>query len=176
MKNKVVSVLTMVYGGLEAAFGLFSLLGIFMQRLMMRATPSFSHPNFHGGSLEFWLRIEITHNVWLVFMPFLIVLGFLFVVSGYQLYKNKGVSVPLIRVSSLSIILWFVLYAVINVLWLPYITRGFELNHAFLILLMILSMVMSFVMTCGYPVFLLFYLPRISRTNEPSLRQGASGP
>lgn len=173
MKNKVVSVLTMVYGGLEAFFGLGLLFIIIMQKIMIWSA-SLSHPKYNARSWIIWQNIEITHNVWAVFAPFLILLGVLFFISGYHLYQNRPVGLRLVRVASVSIILWFVLYAVINVLWLPYITRGFELNHTFLIPLMILSMVMSFVMICGYPVFLLFYLPRMSRTTEPSLKQGVS--
>jgi hypothetical protein len=158
MKNKVVSVLTMVFGSLEAVFGFFSLLGIFMQRLMMRATPSVSHPEVHRGSMEFWLRIEITHNIWLIFMPFLIALGILFVVSGYQLYKNKKIGVPLIRGASISIVLWFILYCLISLSFGPYLFNIPEMNDVSFKIFLVLSGIISFVVICGYPVFLLLYL------------------
>jgi hypothetical protein len=171
MKTKVISVLTMVYGGGTAVFGLFFIAIIFLQKLMFSTMPS--SVNFVNQRLY----METLHNIWLVFMPMLIVLGFLFVLSGYCLYNARDVGKRLAQGSSIAVILWFAFYALIlEVKAGAMMENTFFLNNFLYVPFVVFSYLMSFVMLCGYPVFLLFYLPRISRTTEPSLRQGASGP
>lgn len=177
MKTKVVSILTMVYGGCAAGFGLFFMIIVFMQKWMISGMPSSANPEFQARLMEQRLYMETLHAIWLIFIPFLVVLGLLFAFSGYQLYKDREIGKRIAYGSSLSTVLWFALYAVISTtLGGPLARKMFGLNDFLFVLFGIFSYLVSFIMICGYPVFLLFYLPRTFRHLEPSLRQGASGP
>jgi hypothetical protein len=155
MKTKVISVLTMVYGGCTAVFGLFFLVIIFLQKLMFSAMPS--SVNFMNQRLY----METLHNIWLIFMPLLIFLGLLFLFSGYHLYKSRLVGKRLTQSASIAVILWFAFYAfILEVKAGAMMENTFILNNIVYVPFMVFSYLMSFVMICGYPVFLLFYLSR----------------
>ena len=145
----------MVYGGCTAVFGLFFLVIIFLQKLMFSAMPS------TVNMMDQRLYMETLHNIWLVFMPLLIFLSLLFLFSGYHLYKARLVGKRLTQGASIAVILWFAFYALIlEVKAGAMMENTFFLNNILYIPFMVFSYLMSFVMICGYPVFLLFYLSR----------------
>ena len=155
MKTKVISVLTMVYGGGSAVFSLFFIAIIFLQKLMFSTMPS--SVNFVNQRLY----LETLHNIWLIFMPLLIFLGLLFLFSGYHLYKARLVGKRLTQGASIAVILWFAFYAlIVEVKAGAMMENTFFLNDILYVPFMVFSYLMSFVMICGYPVFLLFYLSR----------------
>jgi len=100
--------------------------------------------------------MDLVHNVWSIFMPFLFIIGLLFVFSGYKMHQQRVIGKSIARIASLSIILWFILYGALSISLVPFL--GFEdVNSLFFKILMAFSFVMSYVFICGYPTFLLFY-------------------
>ncbi len=167
----------MVYGGGAVGFSLFFMILVFMQKWMVSGMPSSANPGFQARLMEQRIYMETLHSIWLVFMPFLVILGLLFAFSGYQLYRGREIGKRIAFGSALSTVLWFALYAVISTTSGGALARKmFGLNDTLFVLFGIFSYLVSFIMICGYPGFLLFYLPRISRTTEPLLRQGVSAP
>lgn len=78
--KKDIKTIYLSLGGFYAVFGAFALLTNFMQTMMMPnidAQPDVSFSNY----------LNVLHEIWIVFMPLLIILGLSYVVLGLLFQK-----------------------------------------------------------------------------------------
>jgi hypothetical protein len=149
LSSKTISDLSKLYGLLGILFGSGLILFQFIQRMFFSADSFPSTPQ-----MDFKLYFTALNKLWLTYIPFMILIGGMFFLSGYFISKNYKYGKMVLILSSTLNIIWYILYAVAS--WhdiLPLILNAFSPN-TFMISYTLTGMVM-----CAYPLFLLFYLP-----------------
>jgi len=107
MKAKSSGVISIIYGFLGCGFGVFALLTIYAGQKMIN--------NFKATGDRISKMINYfaaLQNVWLVYMPLMIIIGLIYVSSGLLLKKEKkeGISVGIF--AAILNLIWFAGYAI----------------------------------------------------------------
>jgi hypothetical protein len=150
MKAKNAGLVTMVYGAVGCGFGLFALLITYVENKMIvnfKSTDQLEKMKIYFHALQ---------NVWLIFMPLMILIGLIYLLSGYYLKKQRKEGISVGIVATILNILWFIGYVmslITNVMPVfPHrIDPAVEIS--------IFSLVG--IITCLYPIYFLFIFKRI---------------
>jgi hypothetical protein len=151
MKAKSSGLISLIYGFLGCGVGAFSLLMIYVGQKMLGDFKS-------TGDQILRMRIYFTalHDTWLTYMPLMIIIGFIYVLSGWLLKKEKkeGISVGIL--AAILNLLWFVGYAVsLNTNVLPIFPRNLRpAEQTF-------AIAIAGIFMCLYPLYFLFTFKRI---------------
>ncbi len=151
MKAKSSGLISIIYGFLGCGGGVFSLLAIYLGQKMIG--------NFKStGDQILKMNIYFTalHDVWFIYMPLMIIVGVIYVLSGWLIKKGKkeGISVGIF--AAILNLLWFAGYAMsVNTNVMPVFPHKLQPPEQ------IFAFVITGIFMCLYPLYFLFSFKRI---------------
>ena len=152
---KAVSIITIVYGGLGSIWSMIGLLVISIQKMVFHFIPD---QNLQDMPLNFHDFIGSIHQLYLIFMPLMLIIAIFYLISGIRLLKETSHAVNLTRLTAILNILWYIGYA-INIVNLSQVfTADIDISGELIHRIMIIGVSFGAIFACGYPVFLLIYL------------------
>jgi surface polysaccharide O-acyltransferase-like enzyme len=103
--KKDVKTICLYIGGLYAAFGALALLMVKMQNMMFSDFVTNTDDSFQNA-------INILHNIWTVYMPFLILIGICYLVFGLLYHKIQADKYQINLVLSIISLIWVIAYSI----------------------------------------------------------------
>jgi hypothetical protein len=139
------------YGIFYSLYGLFSLLFLFVFKFMLNSSPM--NPSIIKMS-HFFTALR---SVWLIYIPIMIVIGLLYMLSGWLIKKKnqKGIAVGIS--ASILNFFWFAGYVVSGILDVFPYWPGKLPPVAFLIIVLVFWTIVF----CSYPFYFLLTFKRI---------------
>lgn len=150
MKAKSSGLISIIYGFVGCGFGVFALLMIFMGQKMIR--------NFESTDQIDKMRIYFAalQQVWLIYMPLMIIIGLIYVLSGVLLKEDKKGGISAGIFAGILNLLWFAGYAIsVNNNVMPVFPHKLEPA------LQIFAISIAGIFICLYPLYFLFTFKRI---------------
>jgi len=139
------------YGIALSLLGLFSLLFLFVVKFMLNRSPI--NPSIIKMS-NFYTALQ---SVWLVYMPIMIIVGLLYMLSGWLIKNNKQKGIAVGISASIINFFWFAGYVVSGILDVFPVYPGTLPPVAFLIVVLVFWTVIVY----AYPVYFLLTFKRI---------------
>ncbi len=150
MKAKSIGLFSIVYGVIGCGFGLFALLITYaVQKMIVNFKPTEQVEKMK-------IYIKALQDVWLIYMPAMILIGLIYLFSGYLLNKHRkqGISVGMVA-------------AIFNILW----SAGYTMNiisnvipvssHPLKPAVQIFVTAIVGIVTCLYPLYFLLTFKNI---------------
>lgn len=114
--KKDIKTISLLFGGFYIFIGAFSLLMI-----------KFIMPNFAPTSEEIFSKTyEILGNIWIIYMPLLIIIGICYLVFGFLNHKIKTSRFQINLLLSILSLFWVVAYMISNLRYLDIFLSGFR--------------------------------------------------
>jgi hypothetical protein len=98
-----------ILGVMMIAFGVFSLLMVGLQRVMLFGLPPIPQD---ARGIAFTKATEAIHLTWLIYMPLMIVGGLVFAVTGVGVFRGSEIARRVPQVNALLGYIWLAAYAV----------------------------------------------------------------
>ncbi len=150
MKANDAGNISLVYGLLGAVFGI-SALGVLPIGINMLSTFP-REPQVEKMKLYF----TTLQSVWLLYMPMMIIICLLYILSGFLIKKGKKAGISFGVVSAILNLIWFVGYAIsVYAVVLPIFPHKFHLS------LFIGALIISGIFICLYPTYYLISFKKI---------------
>jgi hypothetical protein len=146
---KTIGDLSKVYGLLGMIFGSGLIFFSYIQRLFYNANHFPGNPN-----IDFKLCYAALSRLWLTYIPFMILIGGMFYLSGYFIIKKNKNGKRILLLSSILNIIWYFLYAIAAAHDIVPLMANVFSPKSFME-----SYIMTGIVTCAYPFFILIYLP-----------------
>ena len=103
--KKDIKTICLTIGGFYAVFGVFALLMVKMQTMMIS--------NFDPKPDEsFTNTLNVLHEIWIVYMPLMILIGISYIVFGLSFQKIKSKKLQINLVLSILSLIWVIAYAI----------------------------------------------------------------
>jgi hypothetical protein len=139
------------YGRLGILLGFGFLIMISIQRFLFHPERFPTTPK-----IDFKLYFYALQKIWFTYIPFMILIGCMYYLSGYFISVNNKKGKMLLIVSSILNIVWYILYAIASKHYiLPLMINAFPPST------FVISYLSTGLAVCCYPFFLLIYLPFI---------------
>ena len=150
MKANDAGNISLVYGLLGAVFGILSLGGLLIGTNMLSTFPR--EPQVEKMKLYF----TALQSVLFIYMPVMIIIGLLYILSGFLIKKGKKEGISFGVVSAILNIIWFVGYAIsVYTVVLP------AFPHKFHPSLFLGAMIITGIIICLYPTYYLISFKKI---------------
>ncbi len=144
---KTIGSISKIYGLIATGFGTILILTSFILRVFFNAHHFPPHPK-----MNFKLYFVALHEVWMIYMPLMVLIGLLYLLSGQGLSHNRKFGKVLLLTSSLLNIGWFLFYInASRITVLPLVKNAFPSG------IITFSFILTAFVTCGYPTFVLAY-------------------
>jgi hypothetical protein len=142
---------SLAYGACGVVLGLFSSIFLFVFNIMVSSAKETPH------IIKMGYYVTALRSVWIIYMPIMVVIGVLYILSGWLLKnkKQKGIAVGII--ASILNLFWFAGYAV-SVIFKVLPTFPGKLPP---IEFQIIVLVIGTVVFCLYPIYFLLTFKRI---------------
>lgn len=122
--KKDIKTICLSIGGFYAVFGAFALLMIKIQTIMISNFDQQPDKSFSN-------TLNVLHKIWIVYMPFMILIGICYLIFGLLFQKIKTNKYQINLVLSLASLIWVIAYALSCIKYFDSFFVGFENDFAF---------------------------------------------
>ncbi len=103
--KKDIKTICLSIGGFYAVFGVFALLMVKMQTMMISKFEPKPDENFTN-------TLNVLHEIWIIYMPLMILMGISYIVFGLSFQKIKTKKLQINLVLSVLSLIWVIAYAI----------------------------------------------------------------
>lgn len=115
--KKDIKVICLSIGGFYAVFGAFAILMVKLQTMMLS--------NFDPSPDEsFIYTLKVLHEIWIFYMPLLIILGFGYLAFGFLFNKIKTNKYQINLLLSILCLIWVIAYAISCIRYMDVLFSG----------------------------------------------------
>jgi hypothetical protein len=115
--KKDIKTICLSIGGFYAVFGAFAILMIKLQTIMLTNFESSPHESFTS-------TLKVLHEIWIVYMPLLTILGLGYLAFGFFFNKIKTNKYLINLLLSILCLIWFVAYAISSIRFMDVLFAG----------------------------------------------------
>ena len=115
--KKDIKTICLSIGGFYAVFGVFAILMVKMQTIVLS--------NFESSPDEsFTNTFKVLHEIWMVYMPFLIILGLGYLALGFLYDKIKTNKYQINLLLRILCLIWVIVYAISCIRYMDFFFAG----------------------------------------------------
>ena len=166
LKMKAIGIINIVLGCLYLGGNLIGLIVIFIEKMIFSSMRSMPYNEFVPFDIYSYLN-DILNMMLMNFPISLIVYGML-LFGGIKILKKDNLGIKLTKASAWSTIGWYFFYIILAYITLSPYFQFFEGSSIIMNIVFVIGGIIGFVVTCGYPIFLIIYFKKDRSFNNKS--------